>query len=130
MTLWGPRGHPLRRGTGVVRRFSGTNQALSPLFGEPDRTDGARLSAAQVMKRMMGGGDSHLPRAPREPSQRFRQDSGGGILDSLFGGGDEIPPPSALGGAGRDKDIVVEYSSDALFGGGDATTTRRPRSSQ
>jgi hypothetical protein len=108
-------------------RGGSTEAGLSGLLGNPIVKTVLGLIAANAMKRMMGGGQQEtVARArPSTPSGPAGNDSGGGILDSLFGGGDD---------ANRSRQERGQQESgggllDSLFGGGDDDRDDRARDS-
>jgi hypothetical protein len=101
----------------------GTSQAgISGLLSNPIVKMVLGLIAAEAMKRMMGGGGQATQSTRITPSGSAQADSGGGLLDSLFGGGNDDNRKQE-GDSGGGGGIL-----DALFGGGDDekdTSTRK-----
>lgn len=98
-------------------RGGATEAGLSGLLSNPIVKTVLGLIAANAMKRMMGGGQQEtVARAtPSAPSRDTGNDSGGGILDSLFGGGNDANRPQQDRGQQESGGGLL----DALFGGGD-----------
>lgn len=76
------------------------------------------LIAAQAMKRMMGGG-TQQPVARATPKQGSSNDSGGGLIDAIFGGGNDANDRQASGTTRQPQQDSGGGILDALFGGGD-----------
>lgn len=110
---------------------SSTQAGLSGLLSNPIVKMVLGLIAANAMKKMMGGGGASAQPSPSNPiggtqprqasgavsQDRGDNDSGGGILDALFGGGDDNTPQER---ARQDetRDSGGGGLLDALFGGG------------
>jgi hypothetical protein len=110
--------------TGGVGTGQTSQAGIAGLLGNPIVKMVLGLIAAEAMKRFMGGGGQQTSTARVTPSgSGSDRDSGGGLLDSLFGGGDDNSQ------AERDRQDNSGGGGllDALFGGGNDDDKRDAR---